>query len=199
MCEAGRIRHHLKHNLFKRDATILFVGFQAEGTLGRVILDGAERVRIWGEDIVVRAQTRRIDSYSAHADQTDLIAWMEARRPIAGSLFLGHGEAASIDTLRQFASAKGIASSVVVPELGETYHLAAGQPARRTKTGDPHLQEAIGRDWQNSYADFASNLKRELAQIEDTRSRERAVADMRKVLDSYKHARSEQAFRRRGH
>ncbi len=199
MCEAGRIRHHLKHNLFKRDATILFVGFQAEGTLGRVILDGAERVRIWGEDIVVRAQIRRIDSYSAHADQTDLIAWMEARRPIAGSLFLGHGEAASIDTLRQFASAKGIASSVVVPELGETYHLAAGQPARRTKTGDPHLQEAIGRDWQNSYADFASNLKRELAQIEDTRSRERAVADMRKVLDSYKHARTEQAFRRRAH
>lgn len=199
MCEAGRIRHHLKHNLFKRDATILFVGFQAEGTLGRVILDGAERVRIWGEDIVVRAQIRRIDSYSAHADQTDLIAWMEARRPIAGSLFLGHGEAASIDTLRQFASAKGIASSVIVPELGETYHLAAGQPARRTKTGDPHLQEAIGRDWQNSYADFASNLKRELAQIEDTRSRERAVADMRKVLDSYKHARTEQAFRRRAH
>lgn len=199
MCEAGRIRHHLKHNLFKREATILFVGFQAEGTLGRVILDGAKRVRIWGEDIVVRAQIRRIDSYSAHADQTDLIAWMEARRPVAGSLFLGHGEAASIDALRQLASAKDIASSVVVPELGDTYALAPAQPARRTKTGDPHLQEAIGRDWQNSYADFASNLKRELAQIADARSREQAVADMRKILDSYKQARAEQALRRHAH
>lgn len=196
MCEAGRIRHHLKHNLFKREATILFVGFQAEGTLGRVILDGAKRVRIWGEDIVVRAQIRRIDSYSAHADQTDLIAWMEARRPIAGSLFLGHGEAASIAALGQLASAHGIAASVVTPELGETYCLPAGQPAQRTKTGDPQLQEAIGRDWQNSYADFASNLKRELAEIADARTRERAVADMRAVLDSYKLARARQADRR---
>ncbi|WP_066587559.1 MBL fold metallo-hydrolase [Sphingomonas pruni] len=199
MCEAGRIRHHLKHNLYRRDATILFVGFQAEGTLGRVILDGAKRVRIWGEDIVVRAQIRRIDSYSAHADQGDLMAWLEARQPIAGSLFLDHGEAASIEALRQLASTQRLAPVVIAPELGETYSLAAGQPARRTKTGDPHLQEAIGRDWQNSYADFAANLKRELAEIADARSRERAVADMRKVLDSYKEARAEQAFRRRGH
>lgn len=199
MCEAGRIRHHLKHNLFRRDATILFVGFQAEGTLGRVILDGAKRVRIWGEDIVVRAQIRRIDSYSAHADQDDLMAWLEARRPIAGSLFLDHGEAASIEMLRELASKARLAPAVIAPELGETYSLAAGQPARRTQTGDPHLQDAIGRDWQNSYADFAANLKRELAEISDARSRERAVADMRKVLDSYKEARAEQAFRRRGH
>jgi len=61
------------------------------------------------------------------------------------------------------------------------------------------LQEAIGRDWQNSYADFAANLKRELAQIADVRSREHAVADMRKVLDSYKQARAEQALRRHAH
>lgn len=199
MCEAGRIRHHLKHNLYRRDATILFVGFQAEGTLGRVILDGAKRVRIWGEDIVVRAQIRRIDSYSAHADQGDLMTWLEARRPIAGSLFLDHGEGASIEALQQLASTQRLAPAVIAPELGETYSLAAGQPARRIKTGDPHLQEAIGRDWQNSYADFAANLKRELAEITDARSREHAVADMRKVLDSYKQARAEQAFRRRGH
>jgi len=196
MCEAGRIRHHLKHNLFKREATILFVGFQAEGTLGRVILDGAKRVRIWGEDIVVRAQIRRIDSYSAHADQSDLLAWMAARRPIAGSLFLGHGEAGSIDTLGQLAAAQGVAMSVIRPELGETYRLEAGQPAKRIKTGDPHLQAAIGLDWQNSYADFASNLKHELAEIADVQARRRAVADMRKVLDSYKQARADQARRR---
>ncbi|GAA0318193.1 MBL fold metallo-hydrolase [Sphingomonas oligophenolica] len=196
MCEAGRIRHHLKHNLFKREATILFVGFQAEGTLGRVILEGAPRVRIWGEDIVVRAQIRRIESYSAHADQDGLLAWMEARRPIGGSLFLGHGESASIEALRQLAQARQIAPSVLVQEIGEVYHLAPAKPAARTRTGDPQLQAAIGPDWQNSYADFATGLKRELAQIRDARAREHAVADMRAVLKSYKQARGEQAVRR---
>ncbi|WP_157215259.1 MBL fold metallo-hydrolase [Flavisphingomonas formosensis] len=199
MCEAGRIRHHLKHNLFKREATILFVGFQAEGTLGRVILEGAERVRIWGEDIVVRAQIRHIETYSAHADQDGLLAWMEARRPVGGSVFLGHGEALSIETLRQLAQTRQIAPSILVPEIGEAYHLAPAKPAARTRTADPKLQDVIGPDWQNSYADFATKLKRELAQISDTRAREHAVADMRAVLESYKHARAEQSVRRHGH
>jgi len=196
MCEAGRIRHHLKHNLFEGEATILFVGFQAEGTLGRVILEGAERVRIWGEDIVVRAQIRHIESYSAHADQDGLLAWMEARRPIGGSLFLSHGESASIETLRGMAQAKKIAPSILVPEIGEVYRLSPATPATRTKTGDPQLQDVIGRDWQNSYADFATNLKRELSQIRDAKTREKAVADMRAVLESYKHARAQQVDRR---
>src|SRR3546814_4076458 len=92
MCEAGRIRHHLRHNLGRRESTILFVGFQAAGSLGRTILDGANRVRIWGQDVAVRAQIRRIDTYSAHADQQDLQRWIKARQPIDGRLFLSHGE-----------------------------------------------------------------------------------------------------------
>ena len=101
MCEAGRIRHHLFHNLARRDSTILFVGFQAEGSLGRVILDGAERVRISGKDVAVRAQIRRIDSYSAHADQGELLDWIADRAPILGGLFLTHGEAAGQEVLRR--------------------------------------------------------------------------------------------------
>jgi len=198
MCEAGRIRHHLKHNLFKREATILFVGFQAEGTLGRVIRDGAKRVRIWGEDIVVRAQIREIETYSAHADQDGLVAWMEARRPIAGTLFLTHGETGSLEALRQIAQTRQFAPSITVPEIGEVYRLARGRAAARTKTGDPQLQGMIGRDWQNSYADFSTNLKRELAQIRDIKAREAAVADMRAVLESYRLARAEQIARRHG-
>src|SRR3546814_9146443 len=69
MCEAGRIRHHLRHNLGRRESTILFVGFQAAGSLGRTILDGANRVRIWGQDVAVRAQIRRIDTYSARSEE----------------------------------------------------------------------------------------------------------------------------------
>ena len=104
MCEAGRIRHHLKHNLHRRESTILFVGFQAQGSLGRVILDGARRVRISGEDINVRAQIRRIDAYSAHADRDELRAWIKARRPIVGSLFLSHGESEAIAALKALVS-----------------------------------------------------------------------------------------------
>ena len=190
MCEGGRIRHHLKHNLARRESTILFVGYQAEGSLGRVILDGATRVRLSGEDVVVRAQVRWIDTYSAHADQDDLLAWIGDRGPIAGSLFLSHGEAGSVEALRRLAQSRGYAASVVAPALRESYRLVAGVPAKRTKTGDPALQAAVGRDWQNSYADFASHLKSELARIDNAAARAEAVAAMRDVLTRYQQARS---------
>lgn len=196
MCEGGRIRHHLKHNLFRRESTVLFVGFQAEGSLGRIILDGAERVRISGEDVVVRAQIRHIDTYSAHADQDDLLAWMEARRPVGGSLFLSHGEATAIGTLRRIAQARELSASIIVPEIGEVFRLPVGTPAARIKTGDPELRQAVGRDWQNSYADFAAGLKRELAEIQDAKIRQQALDDMRAVLESYKKVRDKRAARR---
>lgn len=186
MCEAGRIRHHLRENLPRRDSTILFVGFQAEGTLGRTILDGASRVRIWGRDIAVRAQIHRIDSYSAHADQDDIARWVASREPIEGSLFLTHGENGAIENLRRLMQGKGAASSVIAPLLGEAYALPHRGPAKRIKTGDPELQQAVGRDWQNDYADFATRLKRELQQIDMSSKRREALARMSEVLRSYR-------------
>lgn len=185
MCEAGRIRHHLLHNLARRDSTVLFVGYQAQGSLGRVILEGAERVRISGEDVMVRAQIRRIDSYSAHADQGELLDWIAARAPVAGTLFLDHGEEAALEALRKLAGARLASTAIAVPEIGERYALPPGAPARRLRTGRVELREAIGRDWQNAYADFATGLKRDLAAIEDQRERAAAIAAMRKVLQSY--------------
>lgn len=185
MCEAGRIRHHLFYNLPRRDSTILFVGFQAEGSLGRVILDGAQRVRISGRDVMVRAQIRRIESYSAHADQAELLAWIAERGPISGSLLLDHGESGAIEELRKLAQSQGLAPSILIPEIGECYELKAGEPARRTRTGRPELQQAIGRDWQNNYADLATSLKRRLANIRDAEARQKAIDEMRRVLDSY--------------
>jgi len=190
MCEAGRIRHHLKHNLARRESTILFVGFQAQGSLGRVILDGAERVRISGAEVAVRAQIRRIDTYSAHADQDDLLAWIAARQPIAGSLFLTHGEPDSAEALRRLAQGHGHGRTIVTPLIGEEYRLLAGQPAARTKTGDPTVQAATGRDWQNSYADFATKLKQRLDEIGNAEARQQAIDAMRAVLDSYRQTRS---------
>jgi len=186
MCEAGRIRHHLFHNLARRDSTVLFVGFQAQGSLGRVILDGAERVRISGRDVLVRAAIERIDSYSAHADQSELVAWIAARGPVSGSVLLDHGESGAVDTLAALVG-RGPDSPVVrVPEMGEVWELAAGSPAKRLRTGPPELaQAAKGRDWQNAYADLASSLKHRLEAIRDDAAREKAIAEMRKVLDSY--------------
>ena len=182
MCEGGRVRHHLIDNLPRSDSTILFVGFQAQGTLGRTSLDGARRVRISGRDAVVRASIRRIDSYSAHADRTELINWVEARQPIRGTLFLTHGERAATGALRE-ALGKNL-SSIIVPEIGERYELSAGLPARRLRTGRVDLQESLSSDWQNAYAEFAANLKPRLKRIPDAAERGRAVAEMKRILET---------------
>lgn len=185
MCEAGRVRHHLLHNLPRSDSTVLFVGFQAAGTLGRAIIDGARRVRISGHEVPVKAAIRRIDSYSAHADRSELLRWVGARAPIAGSLLLTHGEPAAIEAMRHELQAIDVSRSVVVPEIGERYALSAGRPARRLVTGRAELRAVIGRDWQNDYADLAANLKDELQRIGGEAARREAIARMRAVLREY--------------
>jgi metallo-beta-lactamase family protein len=186
MCEAGRIRHHLRHNLPRRDSTILFVGYQAAGTLGRTILEGAPHVRISGRDVDVRAQIRRIDSYSAHGDRDDLLNWLAARRPIAGSTFLTHGEAEAMETMRRTLQSLDPAAVTILPEIGERYALAPGAPAKRIETGRTDLRDAIAEDWQNDYARFATALRKALRDIDDAAARREAIKRMREVLESYK-------------
>lgn len=185
MCEAGRIRHHLRHNLPRSDSTVLFVGFQAAGTLGRTLLDGVGRVRISGRDVTVKARIRRIDTYSAHADRAELLRWIAARAPIRGSLFLNHGESAALAALRAGAEAGDKRVAVVIPEIGEQYELGAGEQASRRRTGRLDLLTAVEADWQNDYADFAVNLKRELKEIDEPKARREALRRMRDVLSSY--------------
>jgi metallo-beta-lactamase family protein len=92
MCEAGRIKHHLKHNLWRKESSIVIVGFQAEGTLGRRIVDGARWVRVLGEDIAVAADVYTIGGLSAHADRDDLLSWAGNFRTPPGRVFVAHGE-----------------------------------------------------------------------------------------------------------
>ncbi|MBP3698963.1 MAG: MBL fold metallo-hydrolase, partial [Oscillospiraceae bacterium] len=91
MCEAGRIRHHLKHNLWRPQNLILFVGYQAEGTLGRNLIEGVQNVRLFGEDIAVRAQIKSLKGTSGHADQQGLISWLESFEKKPRTVFLNHG------------------------------------------------------------------------------------------------------------
>ncbi len=194
MCEAGRIRHHLKHNLPRHDSTILFVGFQAQGTLGRTLLEGARRVRISGRDVAVRARIRRIDSYSAHADRDELIAWVKARQPVAGGLFLTHGEPAALEALKE--GTKPLAQDILIPEIGEIWALPAGTSAKRLRTGRGELRAVLHHDWQNDYADLATQLKQRLKRIEGEQNRREAIARIRDVLDRYGAARARRAKKR---
>jgi metallo-beta-lactamase family protein len=92
MCNAGRIKHHLKHNIERPEATILFVGHQGEGTLGRQILDGRPRVRIHGQEFTVRAKVAQIYGFSGHADHDGLVRWISHFKRPPRRVFLTHGE-----------------------------------------------------------------------------------------------------------
>lgn len=93
MCEAGRIRHHLKHNLWDRKNSIVFVGYQAEGTLGRLIVEGAKDVTLFGEEIHVNAEIHNLEGFSGHADRDGLLAWISGFQAQPKQIFLVHGEA----------------------------------------------------------------------------------------------------------
>ncbi|NLG87091.1 MAG: MBL fold metallo-hydrolase [Firmicutes bacterium] len=118
MCDAGRIKHHLKHNLWRPEASIVLVGYQAEGTLGRRLQEGAKRVRIFGEEVAVKAKIHNLSAYSAHADQTALVNWVQSFRAIPKQVFLVHGEPDASLTLAQLLKKK-LGLMVIIPTLGE--------------------------------------------------------------------------------
>jgi len=121
MCEAGRILHHLKNNIGEERNTILFVGFQAEHTLGRRIVDGEKRVPIFGEEYVVKAHVESIDGYSAHADREEILAYMREIGPQRiRKAFLVHGDAEAALALQGALEALGM-PEVIVPMLGDRF------------------------------------------------------------------------------
>jgi metallo-beta-lactamase family protein len=121
MCEGGRVRHHLKHNLWRRESSIVFVGYQAEGTLGRQIVDKAKTVEVLGENIAVRAGIHTLGGFSAHADQDELLGWLSCFKK-SPEIFIVHGEEqASLDF--QEALKKRFPYVSHVPRVGDTFEI----------------------------------------------------------------------------
>jgi len=123
MCEVGRIKHHLKHNLWNPNSTILFVGYQAPGTLGRKIVDGAKQVKIFGEDIAVNARIEYIEGYSGHADQEWLLNFVYSFINKPKHIFLVHGEPEGQVVLKDKIE-ETTEISVTIPDFGEKYELS---------------------------------------------------------------------------
>jgi metallo-beta-lactamase family protein len=122
MCDAGRVKHHLRHNLPRRECSVLITGFQAEGTLGRRLVDGARRVRIFGEEIPVRADIHTIGGLSAHADRDALLSWLDRFEQPPRRCFIVHGEAETAALFADSVRAKGW-PDVAVPSRGERWEL----------------------------------------------------------------------------
>ena len=115
MCDAGRIRHHLKHNLWRPESTIVFVGYQAEGSLGRALLEGASSVRLFGEEIAVRARIVNFKGMSSHADRDHLLAWVGHFAPHPSHVFVVHGDAPVTEIFAQHLSSGADITAVCAP------------------------------------------------------------------------------------
>ena len=125
MCEAGRIRHHLKHNLWSDRNTVLFVGYQAEGSFGRKLQDGAKHVRLFGEDISVNAEIAALHGTSGHADQAGLLRWLAGFREKPRQVFVNHGEDVACTVFQKLLIQMGYQAEA--PYSGTEYDLLTGK------------------------------------------------------------------------
>ncbi len=127
MCTAGRIKHHLKHNLYKPESSVIFVGYQAEGTIGRRIIDGAKQVRLYGEDVAIKATVHTLGGFSAHADRDGLLEWVSHIDNPDLTVFVVHGEEESSLSFAE-AIQKEFGYRTHVPQFGETVNMETMKP-----------------------------------------------------------------------
>lgn len=178
MCDAGRIRKHLKHLLWRDEVSVLLSGYQAVGTLGRLLQEGQRNVRIQGEQIKVRAHIRSLDVYSGHADAPALVRWAKARAPIGGSLFLVHGEPDSLQALRDRIANEIPGTSIVIPDIDERFGLDAAGATRRD-TPRRLAQAAVATtDWHNARSALLNDLEEALERAPDDQARAAIIAGL---------------------
>ncbi|MCR5168861.1 MAG: MBL fold metallo-hydrolase, partial [Desulfovibrio sp.] len=181
MCDAGRIRHHLKHNLWRPESTVVFAGYQSTGTLGRTLQDGAEKVKIFGETIEVKARIATLQGISGHADQTGLLRWIgafSAKKP--DQVFIVHGEdSVCLNYAKKVAEEYGL--NVAAPFSGSVYDLAKGEWVKLTE-GVPIDKDAAKAQRNDSvYVQLKTAADRLMKLVDG--SSENANADIRKLTE----------------
>ena len=140
MCEAGRIRHHLKHNLWRRECLILFVGYQAAGTTGRAIRDGAKKIKLFGEEIGIKAEISYLPGKSGHADKDGLIKWIQAFKQKPHTVFVNHGDPDAVDDYAACLKEE-YGYNTVAPYSGTSFDMLSGRVIELTE-GIPIAKKA---------------------------------------------------------
>jgi metallo-beta-lactamase family protein len=186
MCDAGRIRHHLKRWLWHAKATVLLVGFQAQGTLGRFLSDGVKAVRIQGEEIRVAARIRRLDEYSGHADGPELARWIASRRPIERGVFLVHGEEPALAGLSERIAERTVpAAKVFTPLLDDIYELTTEAPTPVDVSHRRRLapEAVVNLDWHNDMSKLILDINDAVEAAAGDRARGVIIRRLRRALE----------------
>ena len=163
MCEAGRIRHHLKHNLWKSNNVVLFVGYQAEGSVGRRLQDGAPTVTLFGEKIAVNAQIGTLSGTSGHADRDGLVRWLEGFEKKPGLVFVNHGDADACEDFKALLIDKGYRAEA--PYSGTEYDLAAGHLTQYTQGVTAVKQKTPNSRVEKIFGELVAEAERLLAMV----------------------------------
>ncbi len=181
MATAGRVRHHLKHNLWDPRNSVVFVGYQAQGTLGRILLDGVKRVKILGEEIAIKSEIYEIQGFSGHADQIMLLDWIRKFKKKPKKVFVVHGEGESSTTLARLIEDEFKIDSII-PSIGDSYTLEKDTMELKSHPiGDKNLKENISAELEKISRQFkALEEKRDL--ITDPKLLERDYYSLKNKL-----------------
>ncbi len=186
MCDAGRIRHHLKNRLWQTNTTVMIVGHQEGGSLGHLLLEGRTEVKIQGQIIKVNAKIINLDVYSGHADGDELIEWVKARQPISQGLFITHGEKAKSQAMSEKLQESGFPDRLIhTPSLDEIVDLRRNKQGPQTLSSKPRISEkSLGSlDWHNDLAQLQIDLRKRFEQSADDRSRKALLRRLHKALN----------------
>ena len=193
MCEAGRIRHHLKHNLWRPESAVLFVGYQTEGTLGRLLLDGAETVKLFGEEISVQAELITMQGISGHADRDGLAAWLNGLKKKPERVFINHGDPEVCDSFAAWLKEE-YAYDTLAPYSGAVYDLLTGECLVQAVGIPVEKKESGGKEGEKKekslYASLLSAGERLLSLIKGMKERsnkeiKKMISEIDKIISKY--------------
>ena len=189
MCDAGRIRHHLKNHLWRPKSTILLVGYQAEGTLGSLLEAGVKSVKIQGEAIQVRARIRTLDIYSGHADSDGLVDWISERQPIKQSIFLTHGSGEALSALQKALIEKGFnPDKIIIPALDDEFNLRISGKTTKQRGTEHRLDANVLNkpDWHNELAQLTLDIRKNLEDAASDKQRVKIIKQLKKTITTSK-------------